>query len=100
VMVPEDGHMVWCNPPYSQAGGPLSKWVETFLYWHANGFNITALLPADTSTKWFHLLWEASDDEGYISITFLDRRVRHLDPQTGKPGGSPKFGSLIAEFSV
>ena len=94
------GSRVWCNPPYSPVGGPLLKWVETFLYWQVNGFRITALLPADTSTRWFALLWDLEEKRFVPGIegTFLPRRIRHLDPQTGKPGGSPKFGSLIVEF--
>lgn len=85
---------VWCNPPYSHSAGPLARWVDRFMEGRWFGFHIVALLPADTSTKWFHLLWNRNRP----NITFLQRRVRHLDPKTGKPGGSPKFGSLIVEF--
>lgn len=88
---------VWCNPPYSQAAGPLSHWIDRFLMWQ-HPYHIIALLPADTSTKWFHSLYNMHNKTSDVKLTFLRPRVRHIDPQTGKPGGSPKFGSLIAEF--
>jgi len=90
---------VWCNPPYSQAAGPISRWVERFREMQLLGYDIVSLVPADTSTKWFHQVWRwARDPEAGVTVTFLPRRVRHLDPVTRKPGGSPKFGSLIVEF--
>ena len=88
---------VWCNPPYSKNAGPLDRWVNKFFERRWFGFEITALLPADTSTKWFHRIWSARNEPG-ITINFSERRVRHIDPATGKPGGSPKFGSMIVEF--
>lgn len=95
------GSHVWCNPPYSQKAGPLSKWVDTFFFWHSNGFRITALLPSDTSTRWFQEIWDTlTDFQPKLELHFLTPRVRHLDSVTGKPGGSPKFGSLIVEFKL
>lgn len=87
---------IWCNPPYSKEAGPLDRWVEKFIYEWVHGFHITALLPADTSTNWFHKLWDLRSPR--VRPTFLKKRVRHLHPETGKPGGSPKFGSLIVEL--
>lgn len=93
------GSSVWCNPPYSKEAGPLSSWIDLFVSW-AEFYDIIALLPADTSTKWFHKVWD-NDQEGFMCRRgiFLERRVRHIDPITGKPGGSPKFGSLLLWFS-
>lgn len=93
------GSKVWCNPPYSKEAGPLERWAG-LLYGWGTDFHIFALFPADTSTKWFHFLWDQSWylDRPAVGVNFLKRRVRHIDPTTGKPGGSPKFGSLIVEF--
>jgi len=91
------GGAVWCNPPYSKAAGPLLKWVEKGLYEAKKGVVVCMLLPADTSTNWFSLLWNRSSGawkdgvQGY----FTDARVRFIHPGTGKPAGSPEFGSLI-----
>jgi phage N-6-adenine-methyltransferase len=95
------GAAVWVNPPYSQAGGPLAKWIRKF--WEEsrnNGLVIVALLPSDTSTIWFGQIF---DRERNIWIpgcrgTFLARRIKHVDPKTGKSLGSPKFGSIAVLF--
>lgn len=92
---------VWCNPPYGKEAGPLMKWVETFYRWQEAGFEIVALLPADTSTRWFHALYDQfryGPQSHMISIDFLEHRIRFIDPATGKQGGSPKFGSIIVRF--
>ena len=92
---------VWCNPPYSRQGGPIEKWIRRFREMQLKGYDIVALVPADTSTKWFHRVWRwARDPELGVTLKFLPRRVRFLDPETRKPGGSPKFGSLIVEFEA
>ena len=88
---------VWCNPPYSQAAGPLFEWITVCQGW-SRFYRVVMLLPADTSTKWFHYLLQEKNMGTNVNIKFLERRVRHLDPLTGKPGGSPKFGSIIVEF--
>jgi phage N-6-adenine-methyltransferase len=92
------GGAVWCNPPYSRAGGPLKKWVAKAKEESAKGLIVCMLLPADVSTDWFSMLWDRIDGcwlpgvRGY----FADTRIRFIDPRTGqKSKGTPTFGSLI-----
>lgn len=91
------GGSVWLDPPYSKAAGPLLKWVEKSLYEASRGVVVCMLLPADTSTNWFSLLWNRTAGcwkdgvQGY----FTDVRVKFIHPDTGKPEGSPKFGSVV-----
>jgi len=92
----------WCNPPYSRTGGPLKKWVEKALEESRRGLVIAMLLPADTSTDWFGLLWDR--DKGMwrdgVQGYFTDGRIRFIDPRTGeKTKGSPTFGSLVVVLS-
>lgn len=92
------GSKIWCNPPYSKQGGPLNAWITVFLMErNLNGMHIIACLPSDTSTKWFHYLYYEMNSF-HRKIHFLKPRVRFIDPATGKPGGSPKFGTIIVEF--
>ena len=95
------GDAVWVNPPYSQSGGPLEAWIRKF--WDESRNNsvvIVALLPADTSTRWFGQLVDRDRNIWFPGCrgTFLARRVKHLDPETKKPTGSPKFGSIAVLF--
>jgi len=96
------GGAAWCNPPYSRTGGPLKKWVEKAIEESRRGLVVAMLLPADTSTDWFSLLWDREKGmwrdgvQGY----FTDGRIRFIDPRTGeKTKGSPTFGSMVAVFS-
>jgi len=96
------GGSVWLNPPYSKAAGPLLRWVVKALMEASRGVVVCMLLPADTSTNWFSLLWNRTAGcwkdgvQGY----FTDVRVKFIHPDTGKPEGSPKFGSLIVVLSL
>lgn len=92
------GAAIWCNPPYSQKAGPLKRWVDKFeVESREHGYRVIALLPADTSTKWFADCLALDKDRKAI-LHYLPRRVRHVDPRTGAQGGSPKFGSVIVYF--
>ncbi len=91
------GSTVWCNPPYSQKAGPLKLWIEKFEHESEIGLRVIALLPADTSTRWFTLL-QALERDRRVLVYYLPKRVRHIHPLTSKQGGSPKFGSVIAHF--
>lgn len=94
-----NGQKAWCNPPYSRAAGPLARWVDRFYAESEQGWEITALLPADTSTRWFRQLWNNKFQKWHPGITghFLPR-IRFIDPATGRRAGSPKFGSLLIHF--
>lgn len=95
------GSAIWVNPPYSQKAGPLYRWIVKFFEESRRGsFKIVSLLPADTSTDWFSLVFDK-----VVSIWrpgcrghLLPRRVAHIDPKTGKPRSTPKFPSMIVRF--
>lgn len=79
----------WMNPPYSKPN--LDLFCKKALEESKRGCVVVALLPDDCSTGWY---------QKYVfgvahKVRQLTKRVRHIDPVTGKPGGSPKFGSLI-----
>lgn len=89
---------IWCNPPYARAAGPLFKWVTKALFEAARGATVCMLLPADTSTNWFSLLWDRLNSRWVDGVQgyFLEDRVHFIDPRTNRPTkGSPNFGSLI-----
>lgn len=78
---------VFLNPPYSR--GFLDRVADKMIDERNNAQVIVGLLPANTDTKWFHALRDVAD------ITFLPRRVKFVDPDTGREGGSPPGGSMI-----
>ena len=109
----------WCNPPYSQKAGPLQAWVKKFMEEASHGWIVVALLPADTSTQWWDLVWDRKRScwKRHVLGHFLQPRVKHKLPPEGEPGyeeprwdekkqemivkkeGSPTWGSAILIFS-
>ncbi len=79
---------VWLNPPYSN---PL-PWIEKAIEQTEKGVFTLGLLPADTSTKWFHLLTTTPN----VTLVYAKGRIRFL--LGGERQGSPKFGSVFALF--
>ncbi len=71
---------VFVNPPY---GAGLARWIEAFGRWARNGCTVVALLPANTDTAWWHLLWLSCDE-----IRFLYRRVQFVGGGNSNTGGS------------
>jgi phage N-6-adenine-methyltransferase len=82
------GH-VWCNPPYSN----VRPWIDKAWYdWERLGPSqlplIVMLLPADTSTHWFHEgIWRWRDEPGF-TITYLQGRMAFLPHTAGAKKGS------------
>jgi phage N-6-adenine-methyltransferase len=75
----------WCNPPYSN----ITPWVEKAAL-EANCENATVmLLPADFSTQWFKLVWNASSE-----ILIINRRIKFVGASS-----SPKFASFFCLIS-
>lgn len=98
----ELGGSIWLNPPYSTKAGPIHTWVSKCLNEAAYGAKICALLPADTSTRWFDLVWDRHKAQAQpgCHLYFIQGRVRFIHPRTQKPTPqSPNFGSLIVVFS-
>ncbi len=90
---PTDG-TIYCNPPYSKEGGPLIEWIKKALRESMEGATSVLLLPADTSTKWFHDHVLGSG----VPYKFSRRRIRFI--LKGVRQGSPKFGSLVVVATV
>lgn len=82
------GWRAFVNPPYSR--GNIEKWCEKCVTEAQRGSLVVALLPCDCSTGW----WQRYVMQAY-EIRFLPRRVRFIDPDTGKPAGAPTFGSVV-----
>ena len=72
--------VVWCNPPY---GRGLKEWVVAFADWSLAGSTVVALLPANTDTEWFKIVWFWSHE-----IRFLAGRVNFVGSSSGNTGGS------------
>jgi hypothetical protein len=79
---------VFMNPPYGREF--IGKAIGKAMSERERAAIIVALLPASTDTLWFHQCIRP-----YAEIEFLRKRVRFIDPATGRPGGSPPSGSMI-----
>jgi len=77
---------VWVNPPYSRKNNP--RWADKF--WesmHNHSVDtITALVPASTSTNWWHDNYAKAD-----YFTFIDHRVGF----EGDVDGKASFASVL-----
>lgn len=79
----------WMNPPYSN--GNIDKFVEKAYEESQNGCTIVGLLPLCSSASWFHKYVMKAHE-----IRFLTRRVKFIDPETGKKTQeTPNFDSII-----
>ena len=78
------------NPPYSR--GNIGQWTRKARQEAATGdVSVAGLIKVDPSTLW----WQRDVMQASV-LLFCDRRVRFINPSTGKPAGSPTFGSCIA----
>lgn len=79
---------IFLNPPY---GRHLVRWaVLVSQSWKYASNTVVVLVPAATETRWSRTLWEEASE-----VRFLSPRVRFIDPETGKPGGSNTTGSAL-----
>ena len=78
----------WCNPPYGP-GGTIEKWIAKAREQRAKGLRTLMLLPADTSTKWYH---DVSRNELTELVPF---RLAFDAPDGSTKGNSAKFGSVL-----
>lgn len=89
-------HSVWCNPPFSNLAGWVSKaWAE-----HRAGCpSIVMLLPANRTEQvwWQDLVEPFRDGRGSIETRFLRRRFNFGQPGNleGKYHSSPPFGCVL-----
>jgi len=86
--------IVFMNPPYSD----ILVWLEKAHYEHWNNNTMTiAILPCDTSTRWFHdYLW---NNESHITYPRIQLRFPKGRFKFGKYTTSPQFATIIAVFS-
>ena len=78
---------VWLNPPYGRQHNP--RWAQKVSDELSNVRTLTALIPASTSTQWFH--------EHYADaklLTFIDERISF----DGSGDNSASFASVIATW--
>jgi phage N-6-adenine-methyltransferase len=78
-------HVCWMNPPY---GRTIAAWLEKAWEESQQGATVVALLPGDTSTRWWHD-WV----QGKAEVHPLEGRVRFVGA-----AGSPNFASVIAIY--
>lgn len=83
----------WMNPPYSR--GNIDKFVKKAYEESQKGCTVVGLLPL-RSASWFHKYVMKA-----YEIRFLTRRVKFIDPETGKQTkGSPNFDSIIVVWKT
>lgn len=94
---PWRGERVWCNPPYSDAGGWVAKAWQEF---NRGAELIVMLLPANrTEQEWWQKWVEPARDDrgGGLRIEFLPGRLRFLKPGQKHVGANerPPFGCCL-----
>jgi phage N-6-adenine-methyltransferase len=82
------GTRAWMNPPYSSP----APWIEKALLERTHGVLTLALLPADTSTLWYHRM----KNDPLVTLLHPPGRIRFLLDKQRQ--GSPKFGNVFAIF--
>jgi phage N-6-adenine-methyltransferase len=84
-----DAATAWCNPPYGPPG-TIEKWITKARHERdAHGTRTLMLLPADTSTHWFH---DVSRTELIELVPF---RLAFTAPDGSTKGNSAKFDSVL-----
>ena len=83
---------VWCNPPYSRAGGGLAGWCARMQYAAEHeSCVVVGLFFARTETR----AWQDSVNQA-AEVYLLRGRVKFIDPATGKsPGPAPAPSALV-----
>lgn len=80
--------VVWCNPPYGR--GHIAKWVAKASLETLNGAITVMLLPARTSTAWFH---KYIYRQQFVYTEFLPGRLKFVGADN-----SAMFPSMIVSF--
>jgi site-specific DNA-methyltransferase (adenine-specific) len=69
------GETVWCNPPYSAK--MLTAFVDqAFTEALLNNILVVLLVPAKTDQKWFHYLWNTSEEGMEIEFRWIQGRLK------------------------
>lgn len=82
---------VYMNPPYSR----VAPWIKKAVAAYRDGSckEIIALVKADTSTRWFSLIWQNA-----TVICFVTRRLKFLNE--ANQGRAATFASAIVYFGA
>jgi phage N-6-adenine-methyltransferase len=83
---------IFVNPPYSKPNLPL--WTAKCVAEANHGNEIYLLIPVFTSSSW----WHKNIRGNYEAILFYERRIKFLEPNTGKPKGTPRHHSCLVYF--
>ena len=81
---------VFMNPPYTR--DLIGKCMAKAASERNAAAIIVALIPAATSTRWWH-----ESVLPYCELIWLTKRVKYLRPD-GTPAGSPSFDSIVAVY--
>ncbi len=73
-------HTVWLNPPYGDTGGKLRDWVLKAHNEAVKGATVVMLIPARTTTSWFHDICLA-----YGEVRFIKGRPKFIGAKYGLP---------------
>lgn len=86
-----DPPLLWCNPPYSKEAGGLYRWTMLMRELSEKGYAVAATFFAKTETRAWHenVVW-ARD------VWFIRRRLKFIDPATGKPRAGAPQASVLA----
>lgn len=86
---------IWCNPPYSTAGGQRG-FIARAAACGAAGGCVVMLLPARTDTRAFHAyIWdrERHQPRKGVEVRFLKGRLKFVGAKAGAP-----FPSMVVVF--
>lgn len=89
---------VWLNPPYGRTIQGLASNLEIFTrrlieqYHLGNVSEAILLIPANTATSWFDVLWQ-------FPICFPKRRIRFVQ-ENGQPSDGVSFGTCFVYFGL
>lgn len=82
------GGLVYCNPPYSEC----SRWAVKIAMEAALSTRIIVLVAARTDTRWWRVLWDASD-----AVGLWRGRLTFGDAKSPAPFPSALFGLNVSQ---
>lgn len=91
------GNLNWCNPPYNEC----EKWVKKAAKEAKEKYHTTVMLiPARTETKYWHdyILYEGCTKNPDVSVLFLQKGYKFLNPETREPMGVFKNALALVTF--
>lgn len=88
--------VTYVNPPYSKPN--LELWSDKVVkeYKKDKAREVFLLIPAAVSTKW----WFRNVVKEATAVCFYNRRIKFVNPDTGKPQGSGKFNNALVYYGA